>query len=227
MFSKTLCRLLVIGLIIATSNRSDADFVLNISDGVNFAPSVVNVNAGSTVTLSFLITESGTSFFDSPLTGLTSADFDATVAGSGITPTSFAINPSFIDIGDGAEPTGISGQEVRFNLAEPTLTGLAGVTVANDLIGGLDPSNNSIVLGTATFTIDSGAVGTRLVSIVPNADGFGDRFTRADSPSLFPVVLDVEPLTTFTFNVTAVPEPSSFGALMLLGGALTLRRRRR
>lgn len=213
-------------LILTAHHQARADYVLNISDGVNFAPSVVNVNAGSTVTISFLATQTdGANFFDSPTTGLVAGDFDATVSGSDITPVSFSINSLFTDVG-GTEPTAISGQEVRFNIFEITGTGAPGITVAND-IGGLDPGGDSVVLGTATFNVSASAVGSHVVTIVPNKDGFGnDLFLRADTGSI-PLQLEFNDPTTFTFNVTAVPEPSSFGALLLIGGALTLRRRRR
>ncbi len=215
---------LFLALVVVSSTQSHAAFVLNVHDGSLFAPSVVNVNAGSTVTINFLLTQDGETVLDHAETGLIGADFDATVAGTGITPTSFTINPSFIDANQPLNPTGISGQEVRWNIQDPANLTASGITVSNDTVP-LDFDGDSIVLGTATFTIDSSATGSRLVTLAANTDGFGDRFSRAN-PGGFPVNLAVDS-NSFTFNVTAVPEPSSFAALLIFGGVAMTRRRRR
>ena len=50
---------------------SRADFVLNISDGVSFAPEFVSVDPGDNVTIDFLLTQTnGETSLDSTLSGL-------------------------------------------------------------------------------------------------------------------------------------------------------------
>ena len=216
------------GLVIALygmSSISNAAFVLSIHDGAVFNPSNVIVNPGDTVTINFLITQSTPDTVLSPgQAGLLGADFTATVSGTDVTPTSVSIGSGFSDaglIGGMPQETLITGQTIRWSLLETSQVG--GVTTANDAAN-LDPSANSVVLGSATFAIDSNAaLGLNLVTITPNVDGLGDRFFDSNINTL-----DINPqTTTFNFNVSAVPEPSSGAALLIVGGLMSLRRRKR
>ena len=207
------------------SSISNAAFVLSIHDGAVFNPSNVIVNPGDTVTINFLITQSAPDTVLSPgQAGLLGADFTATVSGTDVTPTAVSIGSGFGDaglLGSMPQETTITGQTIRWSIIESSQ--ISGVTTANDT-GNLDPAGNSVVLGTATFAIDSNAaLGLNLVTITPNVDGLGDRFFDSNINTL-----DIDPqTTTFNFNVSAVPEPSSGATLLILGGILSLRRRKR
>lgn len=220
--------LFVAGIFLAVAlsmtGRSHAGFVISIHDGATFGPSNVIVNPNDIVTVDFLLTQTaGETRLDNAATGLVFANFSATVSGSDIVPTVVNVNPSFVDLGT----TGIAGQVVTLDVFDnSTPFATAGVTTAND-VAMLDPTGESVVIGSATFTVGTTASGVHTVTIEPIQDGAGmDLFSIAD-PS-FPVNIDVDPQpTTFTFTVAAVPEPSSCAILMLGCAAIAARRRRR
>lgn len=187
---------------------------------LRFGSTSLSANPGQSVTLDVFFDEDAT--MGPPLldlaggtNGLIIANFGVNVSGTGTsTVTAANGNASFDDI--------------VFDAVPPAT--LAQSTIVNDPVFGSGTGTiRSVLLGTITVTANGNVGDQNLLSLAdfsPGADfviddGFGTlSFVAEDSPGFS--------YGTATINVTAVPEPSSFALLGLVGavGAYRLRRRR-
>ena len=206
-------------------NECYADFIFNLAAGGQFAPAQIDVNAGDTITLDVLITQTGPETrLNNTSSGLVSANFSLDSSGSFATPVSYTLGLGLVErpnaVGNPNNSL-ISGGLIRVDAQTSDLTGATGVTTANTA---LDALSNSVLLASIDYAISPTASGVFALSVQPEVDGFGDRVSVVGAP--FPDTISVDNgSVVLSVNAAAVPEPSAFAMTVLGVLCIGLRRR--
>jgi hypothetical protein len=244
-------------LMFVCAGHVSAELVLNTSVGGNVldsrggtAPNFV-VQAGGSVTLDIYVTQRGTyqpvpgfNFPDFRLSSTTpsmgvqpngvgamlinfTAQVDGGGAASGLTFGTPTFGAGFIDDGNtgtNAQGFGLSGFATNV-LAGTTLTPVfAAQNFSFDEASRTTVNDNSVRLGSVTVDLTAAtAPGNYIINF--SNPGEGNSFILGSSAATGALVQPFGGIARIT--VTAVPEPSTFAILGLLGGAIAYRQRRR
>ena len=209
-------RFAFLGILILVVQIAHAEFVLEFGEAGIVGDNSFDAAPNGTFDVQVYLTQTNSeSRLSSASTALAIADFTITITGTDVLPTATAFGTGFVD--DFSGNTGVSGTTARVAQFESSFLGTSGVTTSAD---GLD--DNSVLLGTITFTVGATASGVFNLQVSQRAD-FGS-LSVANTP--FPSPINAAN-GTGTLTVTAVPEPSSLLFLTAIVGAATVRRRKR
>ena len=244
-----LLTLTLFAAIFAAPRAQAATIFVDLDPSVVGIQSTLNVSSPATLTVDIIYDPNVGPFAAVPFTGFgVDLQFFLTGTAGAIMPTNFIAGDAF----DALDPV----DNVLPNLsAAPSGTvltnrGAAAFTLANGNIGGasvitfpsvatIDPTGP---VQLASATVDVSGVAGDTVTLTPSGIFGGDGFAFGLGDALFSpedgrAIINRELFASTTFDTaftsatvtfaTAVPEPSSFLALAMVGGVATFRRRRR